>query len=296
MSTQKDNSKFCLVCRPRNPTLYWHKNPEDHPKDPGGLWVWCNKCDRGYSLEYYCHSAGISVIDFLKNDFDFQEAKPNEVTAMNWPTNFIPLSDPRAKAGVEYVKSRGLSLDGDLYYDLADEGIVFPMYLDNHFCGAQIRFIEERIKEDGAKWKITTIPGTRLGLLFYGWNSGKFLQDYKAIVVTEGAFNCLSIRQALNIAYGGISNNPWFVVACSGSGISLHQQETLKELKEQGRKVVCAFDSDDAGFKGLCKLKDTESITHYALTGDTEKDWNNLLQDLGPEGLAQFFIKSVKSI
>src|ERR1035437_2166846 len=277
-TTQKDN-RYCLICKPHNRTLYWHKNPENHPKDPGGIWGFCNKCNRGYSLEYYCHKAGITLTDFLSGDFSYEEARPNEVTAMNWPSNFIPMSDPRANPGVEYVKSRGLNLDGDLYYDMDDEGIVFPYYFGSHFCGAQIRFLKERVREDGSAWKITTLPGTRLGLLFGMWNQDSFLTDIKGVVVCEGYFNALALQQAFNISYGGISHNPWKFIASSGSGISDHQAETLKELKEKGYKVICAGDTDEAGFKMCQKLKDKECITHYAFTADSERDWNDILKE-----------------
>ena len=199
---RRDN-RWCLICQPRNRTLYWHKNPDDHPTKPGAIWCYCNKCDRGYSLEQYCDIADIDMTDFISGDFHMQEAKPDEVTAMAWPHTFVPLSDPRAEKGVQYINSRGLNVDGDMYYDLNEEGIVFPYYVENHFCGAQVRFIEERINDDGDIWKITTLPGTRLGLLFYGWNQAKLLAQIKGIIVCEGAFNALSIQQALNSVYGG---------------------------------------------------------------------------------------------
>src|ERR1035437_976344 len=132
--SRRDN-RWCLICQPRNRTVYWHKNPDDAPKDPGKIWCFCNKCNRGYSLQQYCDIADINMADFLAGDFHIQEAIPNEVNAMAWPHNFIPLSDPRAEKGVEYIKSRGLAVDGDMYYDLNEEGIVFPYYVDNQFCG-----------------------------------------------------------------------------------------------------------------------------------------------------------------
>ncbi len=286
---QRDN-RWCLICQPRNRTLYWHTNPE------GKIWCYCNKCDRGYSLEQYCEIADIDMTEFLTGNFHMQEAQPNEVTAMAWPHSFVPMSDPRAEKGVEYVKSRGLNIDGDMYYDLNEEGIVFPYYVENHFCGAQIRFIKTRINEDGDEWKITTLPGTRLGLLFYGWNQSKLLAQIKGVIVCEGAFNALSIQQALNSVYGGVSRCPWRLLACSGSGLSEHQAEALKEFKEAGLKVVGAPDTDEAGFKMLNKMRELNCVTHYLMTGDTEQDWNVLLKNLGHKELAKFVIKNIKPI
>ena len=286
----KRDNRWCLICQPRNRTLYWHKNEE------GKIWCYCNKCDRGYSLEQYCETADIDMVDFLTGDFHMQEADADTVQAMAWPANFIPLSDPRAEKGVEYIKSRGLTLDGDMYYDLNEEGIVFPYYVENHFCGAQIRFIKERINEDGDIWKITTLPGTRLGLMFYGWNQTKFLAQIKGIIVCEGAFNAIGIQQALNQAYGGMHINPWRVIAASGSGATELQRETLKELKDKGYKVILAPDTDEAGIKMYQKHIDSDCITHYAFTGDSKKDWNNLLKELGHKEFAKFVIKAITPI
>ena len=236
------------------------------------------------------------MTEFLIGEFHMQEAKSNEVNAMAWPRSFIPLSDPRAAKGVEYIKSRGLTPDGDMYYDLDQDGIVFPYYVEQHFCGAQIRFIKERVNEDGDKWKITTLPGTRIGQLLYGWNQTKLLAQIKGVIICEGAFNSLSLQQALNSVYGGVSRCPWRLIACSGSGLSDHQAETFKELKESGLKVIAAPDTDEAGFKMLSKMKERDCITHYVMTGDTDKDWNNLLVDLGHKELAKFVIKNITNV
>jgi 5S rRNA maturation endonuclease (ribonuclease M5) len=287
------NTKKCLICKDgkKNNCLHWHVDPED-----GSIWVWCQgKCQRGYSIRDYCWHAGIDLPEFLKGDFDFKEAPPNEVQAMNWPARFIPLSDPRAEAGVAYVRSRGLTLEGDMYYDLERKGIVFPYYFDNTFCGAQTRFIEPRVHPDGEIQKMDTLPGTRLGLLFYGWNQSRFVGDVKGVIVTEGSFNAIAINQAFNLASGGVARNAWRAISCSGAGATKHHQEALKELKEQGLKVIIAPDLDDAGMKMLKKFKESDSCTHYALTSDT-RDWNDMCRDLGHAEFAKWFWTTVKSI
>jgi 5S rRNA maturation endonuclease (ribonuclease M5) len=237
----------------------------------------------------------LSLPEFLKGDFTFKEAPPNELQVMNWPSRFIPLSDPRSELGVEYIRSRGLTLEGDMYYDIERDGIVFPYYFDNHFCGAQTRFIEPRVHPDGEVQKMDTLPGTRLGLLFYGWNQSRFVGNVKGVIVCEGSFNAISINQALNLRYGGIGSNAWRAISCSGAGATQHHKEELKKLKEQGMKIVIAPDMDDAGMKMLKKFKDAESATHIALTERTE-DWNECLKEMGHEAFAEFFIKSIRKI
>ena len=286
------NTKQCLICKRSNNTLHWHTNTET-----GDIWVWCNgKCQRGYGLRDYCHSAGIDLNAFLKADFDFTEAAPNEVARLEWPSYFIPLSDPRAEEGVAYVKSRGLDLKGDIYFDMKQKSIVFPYYFGSTFVGAQTRLMTPWINEDGDEVKMLTVPGSRTGLLFYNWNQEAFITEVKGMVVCEGAFNVLALQQSLDKMYGGVVKNPWKVVATSGCGTTTHQMDKLKELKEAGIKIVCAFDSDEPGIKGLKKLIDEGVATHYALVADTALDWNNLLQTKGHNGLAEYFISRIKEV
>ena len=285
------DNKRCLVCKADHRTLYWHVDT-----DTKEVWCYCNKCDRGYSLSSYCWHAGISKSDIMNGNFEYQESRPNEVNKIDFPNWYLTLCDPRAKEGVEYIESRGLTLEGDMYYDADRKGIVFPMYFENIFCGAQTRFIASRVHADGHEQKMDTLPGTRSGLLFYGWNGARFVGDVKGVIVTEGAFNALSLQQALNKKYGGVHKNPWRVISCSGSGATSYQRERLKDLKDSGFKVICSFDSDEAGIKGLHKFMKADCITHFAITGDTEKDWNNLLCDLGYEGLAEYYIRAIKKV
>lgn len=286
---KKDN-RWCLICNPRNRTLYWHTDEKT-----GKLWCYCNKCNRGYSLVEYCKQADLDVEEFLKGDFHVEEAD-DTVNAMSWPASFIPLSDPRAIKGVEYIKSRGLSLDGDMYFDIEEEGIVFPYYFENQFVGAQIRFVEERVRDDGSSWKITTMSGTRLGLLFGLWNQSKMMANVKAVVVCEGYFNAMALQQAFNLKYGGISHNPWKFCCTSGSGVSDHQAESLRLLKEQGYKVFGAFDADEAGIDGLKKMIDGGCLTHYSSTLDPNNDWNDVLKSSNHADLANLFLKNVQHV
>ena len=78
------NTKKCPICRRPNDTVYWHSDPTDN-----SIWCYCTgKCQRGYSLYQYCTAAGLSLKEFLKADFAFEEAQSNEVPAMGWPSWF----------------------------------------------------------------------------------------------------------------------------------------------------------------------------------------------------------------
>ena len=233
----------------------------------------------------------MSLHEFLKGDFDF-----NVLYVMNWPLKFIPLSDPRAEKGVKYVQKRGLNLDGDMYYDIEREGIVFPYYFEDHFCGAQIRFLETRINKSGDVQKIDTLPGTRLGMLFGLWNQGRFVTDIKAVGVCEGYFNAISLQQAFNIKYGGVVNNPWKFICTSGCNVTKHHQEVLQELVAANIKVIGAFDADEAGREGLAKAVKHNCITHYSSTLDDEQDWNDVLKNEGHEAVARRFLNNLQRI
>lgn len=286
------STKHCLICKGgrKNECLYWHKDP-----DTENIWCFCTgKCQRGYSLRQYTHLAGISLAEFLQGNFDFKESAPNEVQVMRWPLKFIPLSDPRAERAIEYVKSRGLSLDtADIYYDEERDGIVFPYYFDNHFCGAQIRFIEPRVDQDGDIQKMDTIPGTRLSMLFGLWNQARFLTNIKAVGVCEGYFNAISLQQAFNKKYGGVINNPFKFICTSGCNASKHHQEVLKELLDQGIKVIAAFDADEPGLEGIAKMASSGCISHISTTQDTDNDWNDMLKLHGHDAIAQMFLKNI---
>lgn len=288
------STKHCLICKGgrKNECLHWHES------DNSGLpWVYCvGKCQRAYSIYEYTATAGISLGDFLKLKFDIKEAPPNEVRKMEWPASFIPLFDKRAKSGIEYLASRGIEPDDGMYYDTWRNAIVFPYYYDKVFVGAQMRLIEPRIDEDGKVQKIETIPGTRLGLLFFNYDGVFLPPQVKGIIVTEGALNAFSIQQALNSVYGGFVNNPWKCIAASGSGASKYQVDSMKELKEQGYKVIIASDADDAGVNMFEKFSKADAITHYAFTEDPKQDWNDFLLCLGKVEFASFFLKRVHSV
>jgi Toprim-like len=288
------STKKCLICKDgkKNDCLHWHESDDDGPP-----WVWCaGKCQRAYSIYEYTAAAGLTLGAFLKQKFDIKEAPPNEVRRIDWPKSFIPLFDQRSKPALEYLKSRGIDANDGMYYDVQRNGIVFPYYFDQAFVGAQIRFIEPWTDYDGAVRKIDTIPGTRLGLLFYGWNQSPFLPNIKGVIVTEGAFNAKCIDQALSNIYGGILKNPWKCIAASGSGASKHQIDTVRSLKESGLKVVIAPDSDDAGMKMFEKFAKENALTHYAFTEDSKLDWNDFSQTMSREEFARWFLGRIKSV
>jgi hypothetical protein len=292
------STEHCLICfketgKFRNKTLYWHES------DSGkgcGIFTWCNRCERAYTIEEYCAQAGLSLAEFLKQDFNMVEAAKNEVQKIEWPRDFIPLYDTRAKKGVDYLATRNIEPDDNIFYDTRREGIVFPYYYQDVFCGAQVRLIKPWTYGDGIVQKVDTLPGTRLGLLFYNWSQDKLPPNIKGIIVTEGALDALTIQQAIASVYGGTLKSPYRVVACSGSGGARHHLETLKEMKDSGYKVIVAPDSNEAGMKMLKKFLTAKAATHCVLTEDPDRDWNDMRKSMSAVEFAQWFLQSIKKV
>jgi len=293
MSRAVKSIHHCAICDRPNRTLYWHKDSETSE-----IWVWCQgKCQRGYSIYEYCSESDLSLselLSLLKTDSAFEEAKKNEINAIAWPRYFHSLSDPEGEPGVKYLASRGLKPGPDMYYDSSRNGLVMAYYYQNTFAGAQIRFFEPRPLEDGGLLKITTLPGTRLGYLFWGWSQNPFPPTVKYVVVCEGAFNALSLQQSLNSKFGNLLKNPFRCIATSGSGLSDYQISALKELIESGIKVIGSPDNDAAGLKMLDKMMLNSCITHYSIIKEDGKDWNDLLKN--GDNVGELLMNSLKKV
>lgn len=284
------DTKKCLICRRPNSTLHWHSG-----EDTGLPWVYCiGTCQRAYSIYEYTALAGLTLSEFLKNKFEFKEALPNEVQRMEWPDTFIPLFHERAKPGLDYIRGRGIEPDDGMYYDTARHGIVFPYYYDGVFVGAQIRLINPSQNEDGRK--IDTLTGTRTGLLFYGWDQSPLLPHIKGIIITEGAFNSICIKQAMTSVFGGLHATPWKCISTSGSGSTRHQLDVIKEAKESGLKIVLAPDSDKAGMQMFDKYIEAGALTHYAFTENSKIDWNDISRQMSSEEFVKWFMERIKVV
>jgi DNA primase len=282
---------ICKKHKHKNACLYWHLNP-----DTKEIWCWCTgKCQRSYSIYEYCYLTGIKINEIVKGDIPITENENKEIEKIEWPNNFKFLSDPNSKKALEYLEKRNLKLIEGLFYDSSREGIVFPYYYDDQFAGAQIRFLNPKISEDGHTQKISTIPGTRVSNLFFNWNQKPFSKNIKHIVITEGAFNAISLQQALNHYYGGRLDNPFKCIALSGSNVSDYHAEKLRKLIKLDYNIISAPDNDEAGLKMLKKMIDKFACTHYSLIEEVGKDWNDLLIEKDYK-LAKYFLKNMRSL
>jgi len=280
-------SKRCLTCSAKHDTLYFHVDSQGTP------WVYCCKCSDSMDLEDYCAINGIDMPteEEVARVTSYIEDL-NELQKMAWPRSFIPLWDKRAQGGREYLASRGIGPSDGIFFCTEREGIVFPYYYDSTCVGAQIRLISPGPGES----KITTVTGTRLGKLFYGWNQGDLPVNIKYLIVTEGAFNSIAIQQTLNKNYASALKNPYKAIAASGSSVGKYRSDILRELIGEGYKIILAPDSDSAGEKMLEKAIEEECITHWTRTDTEDEDWNDVLRIHGAEALKKQLLGNLRKV
>ena len=282
-------SRRCLDCNSNHNTLYYHY---DRYKT---AFKYCNKCGGSRDLDEYCAEHGIDVPteEQINRIITSDSSNDKELEVMSWPKHFIPLWQDQAKPGIEYLKSRGIEPSDGMYFDVEQNGIVFPYYHGSSCVGAQVRFIEPQIK-DGKPWKITTVKGTKLTKLFYGWNQGDLPHYVKNLVVTEGAFNAIALQQTFNHHFKSATKNPYRFVAASGSSLGKYRKEILSELKAEGIRVILAADSDEAGLAMFQDACEAECITHWSTVSKDGVDWNDVLIEGGEKELLAEFLKNLK--
>jgi hypothetical protein len=285
------SARRCKICNKPRDTLYVNWN------DNGDIWLYCCSCGKSYNVLEYCKMTGTDYRDIVLNgNINFNNrTNKNEVNRLDWPAHFISLLDSRAYRGKEYLKERGLRVEGDIFYDIKRNGIVFPLYYEMYFCGAQIRLINPMTNEYGQETKMISMPGTRTSILIYNWNQLSFLLDVKNIVITEGAFNCLSLMQAFDSLYLNKLSNPYKVLALSGSGSSHHHIKKIKELKDKGYNIIIAGDNDQAGLKMISKFIKEKALTHFSLPKKEIGDWNDIMKEKGEEELIKVFLSNMEN-
>jgi hypothetical protein len=287
------NVNHCSVCKTERNVVYWNK-PDSEKELP---WCYCCACGRAYNIMEYCHLSEITLTELLNEKITFSTPPKNEVQRIAWPAGFIRINDSRAKKGLDYIISRGLSVEGDMFYDMDSNGVVFPLYFKGYFCGAQVRLLNPYTSPSGKETKMISLPGTRTSILIYGWDQGAILGHIKAIVIAEGAFNALSIQQSLNDLYGDILKNPFKCIALSGSAGSHHHLEIMKELKDRGYKIIMTSDLDPAGIKMLQTFTVADCLTHYAIMDRPNVgDWNDMLVKVGKKEFAKYFLGRIVPI
>jgi hypothetical protein len=102
--------------------------------------------------------------------------------------------------------------------------------------------------------------------------------SHEPLYIAEGVFDCMSLQ--------AVGLNATTTLSCHVS------KEQMLQLSQYRGKLVCAFDNDEAGLKGISHFMDT---AYWAMRDDLEfvsppegsKDWNEVLVRLGPDRLLE---------
>lgn len=145
------------------------------------------------------------------------------------PIDFIPIYDPEAIEGVNYLEKRGITREmmvkyGFMYSPIMRR-VIFPVVMDSVLYGWQGRAVDQvdknlRMYNMPGEWKART-------LMFYG-----NIKNSKHVILAEGPISALKFEKV-----GGF-------VASMGKEISLRQIEIIMESGVE--KLYLALDRDAA--------------------------------------------------
>lgn len=173
-------------------------------------------------------------------------------TVRTWRLGYAPVE---WKALYTYLKTKGVRAEdmervglikksektqGD-YYDRFRGRIMFPIF---DASGRVVAFSGRQFESDGTQAKYINSPETVLfekSKILYGYDKAKLeirRQDFALLV--EGQMDLLMSHQS------GIGN----AVASSGTALTTEQLEILKRLS---KKLVIAYDGDEAGLKAAAR-------------------------------------------
>jgi hypothetical protein len=255
-----------------------------------GEWCYCHACKLSASLKDICYATRISEEAFLQQygsliNNQTTSRQPPDNLEMPFPPEFSFLSNPDSKPALDYLATRGLSLKHlqNVFYNPMLNAIVFPYYYKGQYAGCQQRLI----KPSAEGPKMITQPGTKTGSLVYGWDQSPLSSSIKNIVICEGAINALSLRAAC-------PNKDTLFVAIGGS--STKHINIFKQLVKDEFNVICAFDTDKAGFEATRSYMFNNACTAYAYAPKAVGDWNDILILHGVKHLWLAFEKGVKAL
>lgn len=86
-------------------------------------------------------------LDEFIDDDDIIEEIPEDLPSLTFPYHCLPIDSPGAKRGIEYLLSRGISLEVAKFYKIRYSperlAVVFPSYVNDNLVGWQFRSIEK---------------------------------------------------------------------------------------------------------------------------------------------------------
>jgi len=205
-------------------------------------------CQTNYSSFKYLLLSGMPYGDVLRfHGGDAEEAlklthkeKKKEEVPVEPPerdiSKFFYLKDWKNHPATRYAISRGVQLEWQhVMIDTSCSAVVFVIYENNEVVGFQKRFIEP----ESPRFKTKNSKGLKKDVIL------EFPREGADILVCEGPFSAVA---AWHFGYHG--------VCTFGSSVSDPQIQKIAELSEKNKvNIGIAFDMDDAGKKGMKKIR-----------------------------------------
>jgi hypothetical protein len=244
-----------------------------------GLWN-CKRCGaKGQLKEFWPEKErGRAGQERLKRAFEVPLPPPEAEEKTDWRAIWSTARDFEGTPGQAYLERRGISLEiaalAAVHWVPSWHGrgaLCFPF----HDAAGQVVAIAGRTLQNGGLDKPAAGPKKRGAFWAPAQPSQLLIEGDSPVIICEAPFDALSLAQAGHaaLALGGTSAPPWL------------------DKKLAFRRVLLAFDADAAGDAAA------EKVGHHLATFGAQclrlrpqgaKDWNELLESLGTEGLREF--------
>ena len=176
------------------------------------------------------------------------------------PLEDHPFIDGRMMGGFKFFKAFGGKYDGRL---------IIPFFNSK----GRIFYFQARALDDRQP-KYLNCREVKSSQILYPFN----YESHAPLYITEGVFDCLALQ--------AVGFNATTTLSCHTS------KDQMLQLSQYRGKLICAFDRDEAGFKGLNNFMNT---AHWAMRDDLgfvspskgSKDWNEILVKHGPDRLIE---------
>lgn len=176
------------------------------------------------------------------------------------PIDSHPFVEGRLLSGFKFLKAFGGRYDGRL---------IIPFFNRK----GRIYYFQARALDDRQP-KYLNCREVKSSQILYPFQYDSFDPLY----VTEGVFDCLSLR--------AVGLNATTTLSCHAS------KDQILQLFQYRGPIVCAYDRDEAGYKGLKHFMNTSHWAmldriHFVSPPNGSKDWNEVLVQHGPDRLLE---------
>ena len=211
------------------------------------------------------------LIDLLKEKNNLKYELSQATNSLNhYKHDFIPLTEemkmwgnPIYQKAVEELEKRKINYENKKFY-VAYQGRFVNRLILPYEKNGNLHFFQGRALTTYAKPKYlnpSSKDGIKAGDVLYPFNTQK-----SYVILTEGVFDAISLQeQKLNAS------------CVNGALLSLSQASQLKN-----KKVILAFDQDEAGKSGMLKSKkvlDNLGIKNFFISPPNQfKDWSEAHQ------------------